>query len=85
MKILTSITGVKHTPHNKLYRLQKIFATRWWSKDKALSSIMDIEYNESDDKIESSKFVTLLQFLTTIIHRNFNSQTKYMAKTLISN
>lgn len=41
ISVWTSITGAKNQAHNKLYRLQKIGTTRWWNKDKALSSIMD--------------------------------------------
>jgi len=35
ISIWTSITRNRNQAHNKLHRLQKIGATRWWSKDKA--------------------------------------------------
>lgn len=76
METWTSITSVKHTGHDKLYRLQKIGATRWWSKDKAFSSVMDLQLNmvEIDKEVDNAKFTTLLTFLTTICHGNFNLQ-----------
>jgi len=80
-----SVTGEKHSAHGKLYRLQKIGATRWWSKEKALSSIMDLQMIEDNDEVENSKFVTLLEFLVAVCKGNFNVQTKYMAKSLITN
>ncbi|CAI6346479.1 unnamed protein product [Macrosiphum euphorbiae] len=60
METLTSITSVKHTGHDKLYKLQKIGATRWWSKDKALSSVMDLQLNifKTDKEVENTKFAT---------------------------
>lgn len=73
MKTWTSITCVKHNTHNNLYHLRKIGATRWWSKDKALSSVIDLQLILNDDKIENSKPVTLLQFLTAVGRGNFNS------------
>ncbi|CAI6365489.1 unnamed protein product [Macrosiphum euphorbiae] len=80
-----NVTGEKHSAHGKLYRLQKIGATRWWSKGKALSSIMDVQIVEDSNKVENSKFVTLLEFLVAVCKGNFNVQTKYMAKSLITN
>ncbi|XP_050064310.1 uncharacterized protein LOC126553187 [Aphis gossypii] len=86
METWTSITSVRHTGHDKLYRLQKIGATRWWSKDKALSSVMDLQLNivEIDEEVDNAKFTTLLTFLTTVCHGNFNSQSKFIAKSLIN-
>lgn len=78
-------TGTNHSSHNKLYTIQKIGATRWWSKDKALSSIIDIHlYSISENnEINNSKFVTFLQFLMGILRGNCNNATKFMAKTLL--
>jgi len=45
MDTWTSITSVQHIGHDKLSRHLKIGVTRWWSKDKALSSIMDLKLN----------------------------------------
>ncbi|XP_050061585.1 zinc finger MYM-type protein 6-like [Aphis gossypii] len=86
METWTSITSVKHTGHDKLYKLQKIGATWWWSKDKALSSVMDLQLNivEIDKEVDNAKFTTLLTFLTTVCHGNFNSQSKFIAKSLIN-
>lgn len=83
MTIWMRITGEKHSEHGKLYRFQKIVATRWWSKEKALSSIMDLQINEDNNEVENSKFVTLLEFLVAVYKGN--GQTKYMAKSLITN
>jgi len=48
-----SVTGEKHSAHEKLYRLQKIGATRWWSKEKALSSIMNLQIVEDNNEVEN--------------------------------
>lgn len=78
-----SVTGKNHSGHNKLYILQKICTTRWWSKEKALSSIIDKEFTTKTDLLKESKLITLLQFLIEINNGNFNSSTKFMARTLI--
>ncbi|CAH0557837.1 unnamed protein product [Brassicogethes aeneus] len=44
MAVWEKETKRKHTAHDKFYRVQKIEATRWWSKHKALSSIVDEEF-----------------------------------------
>jgi len=59
-------TKVKHVAHNKFYRFQKIGANRWWSKDKALSSILNINLVEDNQKVENNKFVTFLEFLLLV-------------------
>ncbi|KAL4120303.1 hypothetical protein QTP88_013020 [Uroleucon formosanum] len=86
METWTSITSVKHTGHDKLYKLQKIGATRWWSKDKALRIVMDLQLNilETNKEVENAIFATLLTFLTTVCHGNFNTQSKFIAKSLIT-
>ncbi|KAL4105165.1 hypothetical protein QTP88_020437 [Uroleucon formosanum] len=83
----TFITSVKHTGHDKLYKLQKIGATLWWSKDKALFSVMDLQLNilETNKEVENAIFATSLTFLTTVCNGNFNTQSKFIAKSLISN
>ncbi|XP_060846214.1 SCAN domain-containing protein 3-like [Rhopalosiphum padi] len=83
MSAWMAITKVKHVAHNKLYRLQKIGVTRWWSKDKALSSIIDINLVENNQNVENSKFVTFLEFLISVNEGNFNTSSKYMARSLI--
>lgn len=85
MSAWMAITKVKHVAHNKLYRLQKIGVTRWWSKDKALSSIIDINLVENNQNVENSKFVTFLEFLISVNEGNFNTSSKYMARSLIGN
>jgi len=85
MSAWMAITKVKHIAHNKLYRLLKIGVTRWWSKDKALSSIIDINLVESNQNVENSKFVTFLEFLISVNEGNFNTSSKFMARSLISN
>jgi len=52
MKVWSELTKKAHTSNDKLRRLNLIGATRWWSKDKALSSI--IKFNETD--IKNSRF-----------------------------
>jgi len=46
---------------------------------------MDVQIIEDSNKVENSKFVTLLEFLVVVCKGNFNVQTKYMAKSLITN
>jgi len=55
-----------------------------WSKDKDLSSIIDIHLYciSENNEINISKFVTFLQFLIEILRGNFNNATQFMAKTL---
>ena len=83
MEVWKSVTEKNHSGHNKLYRLQKIYTTRWWSKEKVLSSIIDKEFTTKTDLLKESKLITLLQFLIEINNGNFNSSTKFMARTLI--
>lgn len=66
-----SVTGKNHSGHNKLYILQKICTTRWWSKEKALSSIIDKEFTTKTVLLKESKLITLLQFLIEINNGNF--------------
>lgn len=70
------ITGERHKAHAKLYRIQKIGETRWWSKHKSLASIIDPE----EDVLESSKFCNFLLFLVDVIGGGFDSKTKFMAR-----
>jgi len=46
---------------------------------------MDLQIIEDSNKVENSKFVTLLEFLDAVCKENFNVQTKYTAKSLINN
>ena len=49
---------------------------------------MDLQLNilKTDKEVENTKFATLLTFLTFLIcHGNFNTQSKFIAKSLISN
>lgn len=83
MEFWKSVTGKNHSAHNKLYRLQKMCTTRWWSKEKTLSSTIDKEFTTKSDLSKESKLITLLQFLIEINNGNFNLSTKFMARTLI--
>jgi len=85
MSAWMAITKVKHVAHNKLYRPQKAGVTRWWNKDEALSSIIDINLIENNQNVENSKFVTFLEFLISVNGGNFNTSSKYMALSLIGN
>ena len=49
MAVWEKETKTKHNASAKLYRLQNIGATRWWSKYKALSSIIDEQFLVSDN------------------------------------
>lgn len=57
----------------------EICETRWWSKHKALASII----NPEKDDLESRKFCNFLLFLTEIIEGSFDCKTKFMAHTLL--
>lgn len=48
---------------------------------------MDLQLNlvEIDEKVDNTKFATLLTFLTMVCHGNFNTQTKFITKSLINN
>ena len=48
---------------------------------------MDLQLNifKTGKEVENTKFASLLTFLTTVCHRNFNTQSKFIAKSLISN
>lgn len=83
MKVWSELTKKNHTSNEKLRKLNLIGATRWWSKDKALSSI--IKLNETD--IKNSRFLLFLNFLLEIIsnHSTFDSKTKFTARTLLQN
>jgi len=50
-----------------------------------LSSIIDINLVESNQNVENSKFVTFLEFLISVNEGNFNTSSKYMARSLIGN
>lgn len=83
MKVWSDLTKKTHISNDKLRRLNVIGATRWWSKDKALSSI--IKLNER--AIKNSRFLLFLNFLLEIIsnHSTFDSKTKFTARTLLKN
>lgn len=77
-------TKRKHTAHDKLYRLQKIGATRWWSKHKALSSIIDEEFLISEDSENSAKFINFISVFKEISDGSFDSKSRFTARNLIS-
>lgn len=85
MPIWTSITGNKNQDHNKLHRLPKIGITRWWSKDQAITSIIDNILLVEHFKVENSKFIIFFDFILAICKRNYNTKTKYTARCLINN
>jgi hypothetical protein len=60
-----------------------IGTTRWWSKDKALSSI--IQFNEPN--VKDSRFLLFIYFLLEITSSDstFDAKTKYTAYTLLQN
>jgi hypothetical protein len=68
----------------KLHRLKKIGATRWWSKHKALSSIVDFCINLNESDLESSKLVNLFCVLLDVTKGNCDCKMKFLARTLIS-
>lgn len=49
MAVWEKETKKQRTAHDKLYILQNIGATRWWSKHKALSSIIDESVLRSEE------------------------------------
>lgn len=71
--------------HEKLRRLSKIGATRWWSKDKALTSVFELP--EKVSKIETCRFIIFLTFLWNIVSTSskFDCQTKFQTRSLIQN
>ena len=72
------------TTGNQLLRLlQKVNATRWWSKDRALQSILD---NPSIPLNESKQCLTLLICLHTISNlEHFNADATFQANSLVAN
>lgn len=68
-----------HSSHGKLRRLKTIGVTRWWSKHKSLSAIIDFNEHEK----EFSKFITFLNVLYEISIGNFDAKTKFLAKVLL--
>ncbi|XP_008178490.1 zinc finger MYM-type protein 1-like [Acyrthosiphon pisum] len=83
MKVWSDLTKQTHKSHDKLRKLNLIGATRWWSKDKALSSI--IQFNEPN--VKDSRFLLFLHFLLEITssESKFDAKTKYTAHTLLQN
>jgi hypothetical protein len=77
--IWTNEVKKEHDVHAKLRRLKKIVATRWWSKHKALSAIID--FNEHEKKFV--KFITFLNVLFEIANGNFDAKTKFLASVLL--
>lgn len=77
--VWTNEAKKEHVVHAKLRRLKKIGATRWWSKHKALSAIID--FNEHEKKFV--KFTTFLNVLSAITKGNFNPKTKFLANVLL--
>jgi len=80
-KVWSDLTKKTHKCHDKLRKLNLIGATRWWSKDKALTSI--IQFNEPN--IENSRFLLFIHFLLQIISKDskFDAKTKFTARNLL--
>ncbi|KAE8737339.1 hypothetical protein FOCC_FOCC017199, partial [Frankliniella occidentalis] len=67
--------------HTKLRRLQKIGATRWWSKPKALKSILDESQNKAG---EQNNFIDFLSVMNTIKDSDsFDDKSHFEAKCII--
>ena len=81
--VWNKLTKCSYKGHDKLQRLQKIGATRWWSKDKALSAIVDKEMDQKD--VKQSKFILFFKCLTEISKSNFDAKTKFTARSLLDN
>lgn len=86
MNIWKKQTKERYAGSQQLYRLQKIGATRWWSKHKALGSIIDYEsVNEEGFDFKLSKQANLFHFLLEINNeKNFDCKTKFKARNLLS-
>lgn len=84
MAVWEKETKRKHTAHDKLYRVQKIGATRWWSKHKALSSIVDEEFLISENSVNSVKFFNFISVFKEISDGSFDSKSRFTARNLIS-
>ncbi|KAE9542505.1 hypothetical protein AGLY_003366 [Aphis glycines] len=80
-KVWSDLTKKIHKCHDKLRKLNLIGATRWWSKDKALTSI--IQFNEPN--IENFQFLLFIYFLLQIISKDskFDAKTKFTARNLL--
>lgn len=63
---------------------KKIGATRWWSKHKALSSIVDEGFLISEDSVNSAKFFNFISVLKEISDGSFDSKSRFTARNLIS-
>jgi len=85
METWTSITSVKHTGHDKLIDSKKSVQLGGRVKIKLCLQLWIYNVVEIDKEVDNAKFTTLLTFLTTVCHGNFNSQSKFIAKSLISN
>lgn len=83
MTVWEKETKKQHTAHDKLYRLQKIGATRWWSKHKALSSIIDESVLRSGE-IATDKLTNVITVFKEISDGNFDCKSRYMARNLAS-
>jgi hypothetical protein len=83
MKVWSDLTKQTHKSHNKLRKLNLIGTTRWWSKDKTLSSI--IQFNKPI--VKDSRFLLFIYFLLEITSSDstFDAKTKYTTHTLIQN
>ncbi|KAL4101007.1 hypothetical protein QTP88_021028 [Uroleucon formosanum] len=81
IKVWSDLTKKTHKCHDKLRKLNLIGATRWWSKDKALNSI--IQFYEPN--IENSRFLLFIHFLLQIISKDskFDTKTKFTARNLL--
>lgn len=77
-------TKSKHKAHEKMQRLQKIGATGWWSKHRALSSIIDEEFLDTEGDTNTSKLINVMKVLTEISIGSLDCNSKFMARNLIS-
>jgi hypothetical protein len=83
MQVWKKINKDSTTGNQLLRRLQKVNATRWWSKDRALQSILD---DPSVPLNDSKKFLTLLICLHTIGNlEDFNADATFQANSLLAN
>lgn len=57
MAVWEKETKSNHKEHDKMRQLQNIIATRWWSKHRTLSSIIDEEFLDTEGETNTSKLI----------------------------
>ncbi|KAE8741214.1 hypothetical protein FOCC_FOCC013248 [Frankliniella occidentalis] len=81
MEVWSSIAKASNSAHRKLRRLQKIGATRWWSKHVSLRSVIDEKFSVSEN-------CNLVQFLSCMADIRdsslFDSKTNFAAGSIIT-